>query len=127
MQNIKQNSRIVIAALVPAKGEENYSLIEKVTKIIETAGAIVTATLIQRRGVSRASKPGGSKMLDRPLSSTTLIGSGKVQELASLVSSTQAETVVFCNLLTSRQQTHLKKLLNVPVIPYTALIEKEYS
>ncbi len=45
MRNLKQNSRIVIAALVPAKGEENYSLIEKVTKNIEAAGAIVTATL----------------------------------------------------------------------------------
>ncbi len=54
----------------------------------------------------------------------TIIGSGKVQELASLVSSTQAETVVFCNLLTSRQQTHLEKSLKVPVISYTALIEK---
>ena len=124
MQNIKRNSRIVIAALVPAKGEENHSMIEKVTKNIEAAGAVVAATLIQRRGVSRAAKPGGSKMLDRPLSSTTLIGSGKVLELASLISSAQAETVIFCNLLTSRQQTHLEKLLKVPVISYTALTVK---
>jgi 50S ribosomal subunit-associated GTPase HflX len=122
MWNSRQNSRVVIAALVPAEGEENRALIEKVTKNIEASGATVLATLIQRRGVSRANKPGGSKMLDRPMSLATLIGSGKVQELAFLVNSTQAEMVVFCNLLTPRQQTNLEKSLKVPVISYTTLM-----
>jgi len=117
-ESIRPGSRVVIAALVPAKGDEAAPLIEAAAEAVETAGAAVAATLLQRRGVSRSRTPGGSQKLHLPMNAATFIGRGKVAELAELVRLTQAGVVLFCNPLTPTQQANLEQAVGVPVVPF---------
>ncbi len=59
--------------------------------------------------------------LDKP-NAATLIGAGKAQELAALVTSLTADVVIFDHDLTPTQQRNLEKLLDVKVIDRTQLI-----
>src|SRR5207302_6535318 len=52
----------------------------------------------------------------------TLIGSGKVQELASLVQSLPAELVIFDHDLSPTQQRNLEKAIDAKIIDRTQLI-----
>ena len=52
----------------------------------------------------------------------TYIGSGKLEELGELVSSTSADTIIFDNALSPIQQRNLEKALGKPVIDRTGLI-----
>ncbi|WP_079419449.1 GTPase HflX [Thiomonas intermedia] len=52
----------------------------------------------------------------------TYIGSGKLDELSELVSSTSADTIIFDNALSPIQQRNLEKALGKPVIDRTGLI-----
>ena len=48
---VRSGSRVVVAALVPAKkNDENRFLIEALKKSAEQAGGVIVGTLIQRRG-----------------------------------------------------------------------------
>ena len=106
---------MIIAALVPAKGDENQPLIEAVIKAVEQVGGTIVGRLIQRRGVSRAKRPGGAHQRGAPLHHATLIGTGKVAELAALAHSAQADIVLFCNALSDVQQHNLEGALGVSV------------
>jgi hypothetical protein len=79
---VRPGSRVAIAALVSAKDDEYRSLIEVLKKSVEQVGGAIVGTLIQRRGVSRARKPGDAARLYSPMHAGTLIGKGKVVELA---------------------------------------------
>ena len=118
-RQINHGSRIVLAALVPAKWDENAPLIAVAVKDIEAAGGIVVATLIQRRGISRARKPGGVREYRNAMNAKTFIGSGKAQELAELVAHSQADAVVFCNTLSATQLRNVEEIVAVPVILYS--------
>ncbi|BDI33595.1 hypothetical protein CCAX7_56460 [Capsulimonas corticalis] len=115
---IPPGARIIIAALVPAKGDEDHPLVAAVTKAVEATGAAVVGTLIQRRGVSRARRPGGTKKLRAPLNAATHIGKGKATELAEMVTLLRAEAIVFCNLLTGTQRRNLEQMTGVVVLIY---------
>ena len=52
----------------------------------------------------------------------TFIGSGKLDELAELVTATQADAIIFDNALSPIQQRNLEKTLGKPVIDRTGLI-----
>lgn len=117
-KTIRPGSRVVIAALVPAKGNEAAPLIEAAAQALEAAGAVVAATLLQRRGVSRSRAPGGSRKSHLPMNAATFIGRGKVAELAELVRLTQADVVLFCNPLTPTQEANLEQAVGVPVVPF---------
>lgn len=52
----------------------------------------------------------------------TYIGSGKLDELSELVSTTSADTIIFDNALSPIQQRNLEKALGKPVIDRTGLI-----
>jgi GTP-binding protein HflX len=52
----------------------------------------------------------------------TYIGSGKLDELSELVSTTLADTIIFDNALSPIQQRNLEKALGKPVIDRTGLI-----
>jgi GTP-binding protein HflX len=52
----------------------------------------------------------------------TYIGSGKLEELGELVSSSSADTIIFDNALSPIQQRNLEKALGKPVIDRTGLI-----
>ena len=116
--SIRPGLRVVIAALVPAKGDEAGPLIAAATQALEAAGAVVAATLLQRRGVSRSRTPGGSRKFHLPMDPATFIGRGKVAELVEMVRLTQAEVVLFCNPLTPTQQANLEQAVGVPVIAF---------
>jgi GTPase len=70
----------------------------------------------------------GGSVVDRLLQhrirpdAATLIGSGKVEELAARAKSLDAQTIIFDNELTPTQQRNLEKALGVKVLDRTQLI-----
>lgn len=101
--------RIVIVGL-GSPGLDDSELdrsLDELELLVDTAGADVTARLVQRR--------------DRP-ESATYIGKGKVEELKQLCYQVDADTVVFDDELTPGQQFNLEKLLGRTVIDRTAVI-----
>ncbi len=83
--------------------------LDELCRLAETAGAQEVARITQR--------------LDRP-SPRTLIGSGKVVELCSLVRRVDADVVIFDDELSPSQQSNLERAVGEPVkiIDRTALI-----
>lgn len=93
-------------------GNSSWPLSESMAeleRLAHTDGAIVVATLTQR--------------LSAPVPKT-FIGSGKVQELVSLVRRFEADVVIFDDELSPSQQSNLEKLVGEPtkIIDRTALI-----
>ncbi len=81
--------------------------IEELTTLTRSAGAEVINRTIQARVAAEAA---------------TLIGSGKVGELASLATASEADVVIFDRELSPTQQRNLEKALGVKVIDRTQLI-----
>ena len=83
--------------------------LDELERLADTAGACVVARMTQR--------------LDRPIP-RSYIGSGKVEELCSLVHRLDADVVVFDDDLTPSQQSYLEKAVGEPtkIIDRTALI-----
>ena len=83
--------------------------LNELERLASTAGATVVGRLTQR--------------LERPVP-RSFIGSGKVQELCSLVRILQADVVIFDDELSPSQQSHLEKTVGeqVKIIDRTALI-----
>lgn len=104
--------RAIVAALVSAKATDTDERIRVLTSALVPYGVQIVGALIQRRGVSR----GGTKAMEAPLSSATLIGPGKAVELAQLVRDRQATVVYFLNALSSAQSTRLSAFTECPVI-----------
>jgi hypothetical protein len=74
------------------------------------AGGLVVATVVQRRGVSRSRRPGGSKAMSQPLDARSVMGSGKVAELVQACRQSSVEVVVFVGAITERQRETLSEL-----------------
>jgi len=81
--------------------------LEELGELAESAGAVV----VDRAGQTR----------DGP-EAATLIGAGKVRELAALAASTRADVVLFDHDLTPTQQRNLEDQLGVKVLDRTQLI-----
>ena len=79
----------------------------ELARLVETAGGAVAGTLIQR--------------LER-FHPATLIGPGKVEELAALVSELKARTVIFDEELSPAQQRTLEARLSAKILDRTRLI-----
>jgi 50S ribosomal subunit-associated GTPase HflX len=105
----------VLAGLVSAKDDVAHH-VAQAAALIHAAGATVVATVIQRRGVSRAPRPGGARALDRPLSADTFVGAGKAAEIAHACVTHAADLVVFLNELSAAQRARLAALAAVPVV-----------
>ena len=84
--------------------EESLAELEQ---LATSAGANVEGQLLQMREAANAA---------------TLIGSGKVRELADVVAASQADSVIFDCDLTPTQQRNLEKALDVKVLTRTQLI-----
>jgi len=76
-------------------------------ELAESAGASVVDTVLQVREAPEAA---------------TLVGSGKVRELAAMAASTRADLVLFDHDLTPTQQRNLENELGVKVLDRTQLI-----
>jgi GTP-binding protein HflX len=81
--------------------------LRELSRLAETAGSEVLDGLIQRRG--------------RP-DAATYVGAGKARELAELVASSGADTVICDGELTASQLRRLEGIVRVKVIDRTALI-----
>jgi len=81
--------------------------LRELSALAETAGSVVLAGLVQRRG-----KPDPA----------TYIGSGKARELADVVTETGADTVICDGELTPGQLRSLEGVVRVKVVDRTALI-----
>lgn len=83
--------------------------LDELERLADTAGAVVVGRLTQR--------------LERPVPKS-FIGSGKVEDLKSLVGRLEADVVIFDEDLTPAQQSHLERAVGEPVkiIDRTALI-----
>lgn len=83
--------------------------LDELSRLVETAGAKVVGRLVQR--------------LDHP-NPKSFLGSGKVDELSSLVVSLSADVVIFDDDLTPSQQTFLERAMggSIKIIDRTALI-----
>jgi len=81
--------------------------LEELRELAESAGATVVDSVLQIRHVPEAA---------------TLVGFGKVRELAALTASTSADLVLFDQDLTPTQQRNLERELSVKVLDRTQLI-----
>jgi GTP-binding protein HflX len=111
----QQPERVVLAGFTQKGPErrgrsvltEAEESLDELVQLAVSAGAQVQARLLQSRDSAVAA---------------TLIGSGKVQELADLVTASQADSVIFDCDLSPTQQRNLEKALGVKVLTRTQLI-----
>ena len=89
---------------VPFNGEESLAELSELTS---SAGGVVVGEVLQRR--------------DRP-DSATLIGSGKVEEIAGAAKMAHANLIIFDHELTSSQLRNLEREFDCRVIDRTQLI-----
>jgi GTP-binding protein HflX len=81
--------------------------LEELAELADSAGAVVVERIIQSR---------------ESVEAATLVGSGKVRELAAAIASNNADAVIFDRDLTPTQQRNLEKELGVKIIDRTQLI-----
>ena len=81
--------------------------LEELRELAESAGATVVDSVLQIRDAPEAA---------------TLVGAGKVRELAALAASDRADLILFNNELTPTQQRNLENELSVKVLDRTQLI-----
>jgi GTP-binding protein HflX len=96
-----------VEVLAGGSNEEFLSGVEEFRELVASAGAEIAGELTQRRPKADAA---------------TLIGSGKVQEVAAVAASSRADVVVFGQNLTPTQLRNLEKALPGRVIDRTQLI-----
>lgn len=101
--------RIVLVGVIfpDSSAVELDKELDELALLVDTAGADVSARVVQRR--------------DRP-DPATFLGSGKVQELKEICLAVDADTVVFDHNLSPAQQRNLEKLLGRTAIDRTAVI-----
>lgn len=105
-ETIDQEEYSAILVGLQLKGDITRSM-EELRGLAEAAGVTVLGEMIQS--------------LERP-NTATLIGKGKVQELAQLCETMEADTVIFDSELTGAQIRNLEEALGVRVIDRTILI-----
>lgn len=121
MKDLKGN-RIIISGLVSYKIELEELLLP-IRKDIHELGGFIVGEHIQRRGVSRSRRPGGSKDLEKPLNNRTSISTGKVKELKELAKQLDCNLIIFINKLTQFQQKNLENQVEVAVKTFENMIE----
>ncbi len=105
LAGVEWKSRRAVPGSSPRHDAEES--LEELRELAASAGASVVDTVLQIREAPEAA---------------TLVGSGKVQELAALAASTNADLVLFDHDLTPTQQRNLERELGVKVLDRTQLI-----
>lgn len=109
-----ENQKIIIAALISSKLDIEKFL-NPFRKKLTANGNEIVGELIQRRGVSRSKKVGGSKNMDVPLNPKTILGSGKILELKKEVANKQPELVIFLNQLNETQKQIIEDIIECKI------------
>ena len=101
--------RIILIGLIYGERTESSSLqeLEELSQLVDTAGADVVQTVVQRR-----SSPDPA----------TFIGQGKAREVYELAEALDVDTVVFNEELTPAQQFNLEKIFKRSALDRTAVI-----
>lgn len=103
------HKKIIIAGVIPHKtGSEDR--LHELESYLKANGGSIVGRVIQKRGVSRSTKPGGSKQMHQPLDPATYIGKGKALELRKLCDETACDLVIFINPLSNSQVKNLEEL-----------------
>ncbi|MFL5329332.1 MAG: GTPase HflX [Gemmataceae bacterium] len=105
--SVKQEKAVLVSVALPNRPWVTTDPLEELAGLAETAGAHIVGTLLQKR---HDIHPG------------SYIGSGKIDELAQLVESTDADVVLFDNDLSPGQIRNLEKAVNVKVLDRSELI-----
>jgi GTPase len=104
----QEETAVLVAVQLPsASDEQTEDSLSELAALATTAGASIVASSIQKR---------------RNYDPATLLGKGKVEEVAREVTSSEADLVIFDNDLSVGQQSRLEELLGARVIDRTALI-----
>ena len=103
---VQSERAVLVGVLLDAPADLDHPLGE-LGGLAETAGAIVTAELTQRRATP---------------DQTTYLGKGKVAELAALVAHHDADVVIFDNDLSPAQTRNLERELKVKVLDRSEVI-----
>ena len=106
-RKLKPRAVVVGVYKKSSSGEEHNESLDEIISLCKTAGGRVVGRLTQ--------------YVDR-FNSSTLIGSGKVDELSMLLSERKANLIVIDTILAPSQQMNLEKKLNVQVIDRPGLI-----
>ena len=88
-------------------GTDTYEALDELRELADTAGAETVATLVQH--------------IERP-SVSTYLGSGKLEELAAYIESTEATGIICDDELTPAQMSNLERILDTKIMDRTMLI-----
>ena len=103
----ERQERIILVGVETAEGDDTRQSLEELEELGQTAGAVTVGMVIQKR---ERMHPG------------TYIGKGKIEEVAQLVRSRQADTVVCDDELSPAQLRNLSDALDIKVIDRTVMI-----
>ena len=106
-RSFREKIVLVGVTIPPERQEETEASLDELALLIDTAGADVVETVIQRRS---APDP------------ATYVGKGKAEELHEISLEVDSDTVVFDDELTPAQQRNLEKILVRTAIDRTAVI-----
>jgi hypothetical protein len=112
---------VLLAGLFSAKVDDPEGEMALRAAQVVAQGGVVVGQVVQRRGVSRSPRPGGSHSMNRPMAPATYLGKGKVEELAALRRATGAGLVVVCNDLSPTQIRNLERIVGCPVLDAAVL------
>jgi GTP-binding protein HflX len=107
LRKLRLERVMLVGVAVGGSVEDAERSLEELRRLVDTAGAEVLETVVQRR--------------DRP-DAGTFIGRGKAKELAESVRALGADTVVMDDELTPGQLRQLEELVDAKVIDRTAVI-----
>ena len=105
-ENKQEEQTAVLAAIDTGEYDAQRSM-DELEELAKSAGAKVMGRVLQKK--------------DRP-DPATLMGSGRVEELAEFVQNSQVELVIFDHELSPAQQKNLENALGAAVIDRTTLI-----
>ncbi|WP_261992469.1 HflX-like GTP-binding protein [Streptomyces sp. MS191] len=109
---------MLVVGYFSAKEKDFVARMDAAAAELAARGARVVGRFVQRRGVSA----GGVRKMASPYSSRTVLGSGKVREVAAAREATAADVVVFVRDLTEFQQHALAEILGCPAVSLSGIL-----
>ena len=104
---VKETERVILVGVSQQDGDDAEDSVAELAELVETAGAVVVGTLIQKR---ENIHPG------------TYVGTGKVFELEELIEQTGATGIVCDDELSPAQLKNLEEALKTKVMDRTLII-----